>query len=187
MSFNCPVELCMNNFELLEKRSCINFTLYIILSLGKNCLSKFDRLCSDKQWAWMKPIPSNSYQNSYNEMKQLASEGRNPHVACHHNILNFTGAPNRIIHGYSDIYYIPTSKVVVFITIASIFSKHRTFLEVAVPTVLICLKGKIIMPEGISQANVNQRELPWVNIGDLYNNRILVFYHATKWKKCFNK
>ena len=38
------------------------------------------------------------------------------------------------------------------------------------------------MLKGISQANGNQRPLPWVNIGDLYKNITLVFYHATKWK-----
>ena len=162
--------------------SCINFTIYIILSLGKRCLSKFDRLCSRKHWFWINPTYNKNYRVSYNEIQQLASKGRNPHVACHRNILNFTGAPNRIIFGYSDIYYIPAAKAVDFITIASIFSEHRAFQEVAVPTVLICIEGKKIMLKGISQANGNQRPLPWVNIGDLYNNRTLVFYHATKWK-----
>ena len=145
-------------------------------------MSKFDRLCSGKHWAWMNPKHNKDYRVSYNEIQQSASKGRNPHVACHRNILNFTGAPNRIIFGYSDIYYIPAAKAVDFITIVSIFSQHRVFLEVAVPTVVICIEGKKIMLKGISQANISQRKLPWVNIGDLYNNRTLVFYHATKWK-----
>ena len=132
----------------------------------------------------MRPAHRIHYITSHNEIKRLAEEKKEPFMSCQQRILNFTGALNRTIHGYSDIYYIPAAKVVDFITIASVFFRHGAFLEVAVPSTLFCISNGIkqIMLPGITQANFKRRLLPWVNIGNLYNNRTLVFYHATKWK-----
>ena len=105
-------------------------------------------------------------------------------MICQQQILNFTGAPRRAIYGYSDIYYIPRVKASDFIKIASVFFQHGTFLEVAVSSTLLCISNgtKPIMLPGITQANSKERLLPWMNIDNLYNDRKLVFYHATKWR-----
>ena len=132
----------------------------------------------------MKPGHRGHYITSYDEIKLLAENKKEPFITCQQQILNFTGAPRRAIYGYSDIYYIPGVKAVDFIDIASVFFRHGAFLEVAVPTTLFCISNgttQTMLP-GITQADSGTRLLPWLNIGNLYNNRTLVFYHATKWK-----
>ena len=132
----------------------------------------------------MKPEHREYYVTSYNEIKRLAEKKKEPFMTCQQRILNFTGAPQRAVYGYSDINYIPREKVLDFIEIASVFFRHEAFLEVAVPSTLLCISNgtKPIMLPGITQANSKERLLPWMNIDNLYNNKTKVFYHATKWK-----
>ena len=154
------------------------------LHVGQKCSSKHDVVCSGKVWHWMMPTHRMRYITSHNEIKLLAEKKKEPFMTCQRRILNFTGASHRAIYGYSDIYYIPAAKVVDFITIASVFFRHGAFLEVAVASTLFCISNgtKQMMLPGIAQADFKKRSLPWVNIDNLYNNRTLVFYHATKWK-----
>ena len=151
---------------------------------GKKCSSTEDRLCSGRIWYWMRQRYRQSYIDSYDEIQTLASQGNKLYMKCLQNIIDTTGGIHRAIRGYSDIYYIPAAKMADFVTVGSIFFRHKAFLEVAIPSILVCMSGKNNQTYlfGISQADQNTRPKPWINIGDLYRKEQLVFYHATKWK-----
>ena len=94
-----------------------------------------------------------------------------------------TVSSTRIIYGFSDIYYVTKSKMKDFLTVASVFFKHGTFVEVAVPSTLLCTnKANLIVLKGDPQS----RKLQMEKINMLYSRKKQMFYHTIKWSNVLN-
>ena len=149
---------------------------------GKRCKSKEEKNCSGKSWSWMRrPYSRERCMKSYIETASLARKGHEPYKTCLQRIHNLTGAPKRLLRGYADIYYIPASKMKEFVAVASVFYKHGSFVEVAIPSVILCICSEQEVRRFFGIEQTGKRLLPWINIWRIYNDTRLVFYHATKW------
>ena len=154
-----------------------------LLFLGRVCNGNWVKHCTGYKWYFLRPVWRRLIWSSYTEIQQLAKKiGSKLFARCYEAILNNTGALNRTLFGYSDIYYVPRSRVEDFLAVGSVFFRHGVFLEIAVPNTLACInQGETLWIQGMSQARQSTRLKPWMNIEYMYNHKNLVFYHATKW------
>ncbi|KAH9499448.1 hypothetical protein Btru_077895 [Bulinus truncatus] len=130
-------------------------------------------------WPWWgRPIGKAAYDKTMSDITSVTDfpEFVNNASSFQANLSDFTGNPDIIEGGLSDLYYIPASKRHDTMWYMRKFYKYKVFLEIAVPTVIRGLerKDKIVFIKGRSLLGINR-----VNPFRIYSNADH-FFHPMK-------
>lgn len=113
---------------------------------------------------------------------------------CSNNLIKFNnGAKSRIHGAYADVFYLPNKYSSEFAGLGRYFLEHHIFLEIAVPTIIICLLQND--DSDLSSNKLNYKEIkgmeiwtekrnyPWLYWEKARNSRD--YLHPTKWSHLF--
>ncbi|ESN93480.1 hypothetical protein HELRODRAFT_180796 [Helobdella robusta] len=135
------------------------------------------------RWTWWE-----IYQKEgLDVLKSLPKEKSETLRACAKYIRFESDGENRLLGGYSDIYYVPRFLANSFVEIGDYFLKKRLFLEIAIPNALRCLNSfeNMVPLKGLQIWDVETHGKPWLHItkSKLFD---LMYFHPLKWSYYYN-
>jgi len=143
-----------------------------------------------KHWYWWDTLWGvKSCQKAYNELWALQESNPDKWFLEIDNHKEERTDPQTIVwnklcpHGRSDVFYIPGRFANAFITLSNVFYKHKSFLEIAIPTICRMLDVEenfeyisgVYLPGYPGDALVRKAQYFW----EVYN-KTLVFVHPFK-------
>lgn len=97
----------------------------------------------------------------------------------------FTGENRFIGNILADAYYIPSSYAERFIKVSNLFVKYNVFLEIAVPSIIMCLSNGTHLPFSSIIDGASKRRFPYKHFTpeELLQK---TFGHPFKWSRLVN-
>ena len=132
-------------------------------------------------WHWWK--------RQHNNMKSLITALQSqPHLQdCRKKLEKFTGAPNRVLgRVYADFFYVPSHMSERFMEIVNITIEHMVYLEIAVPTILLCMHNDTKPWTTATNDREFPRVSPWFQFTSPEGKWNTTYLHPMKWS-CLNE
>ena len=135
------------------------------------------RKSNSRRWIWW----NRNHDHISVFMKALQTQ---THLQdCRKKLETLTGAPNRILGGaYADFFYVPSHMSNSFIDLVNIMKEHKIFLEIAVPTILLCIHNEtkpwIVIKNDSPEY---PRVAPWAHFMSPKRKWNVTYIHPMKW------